>query len=87
MSVYTTVNASSKHILYEEDIAGFILLMALPEQYSAHMAVFFTEVPVAEIAEFIHKYNISVKTLKEYYYKHMEPVHKNRELEEYLTYA
>jgi len=87
MSIYTTVNAPFKQIICEEDIAGLILKMAFPDQYSGHLAVFFTEVPVSELAAFINKFNIPAKILKQYYFKYIAPVYTNKNLEEYLDYA
>ncbi len=58
MSVYSTVNAPFKEIICEEDIARIISSMVFPEKYSGHLALFFTEVPIEEVACFIKKYTI-----------------------------
>ncbi|NWF53025.1 MAG: hypothetical protein HXY47_08105 [Nitrospirae bacterium] len=81
MTVSTTVNASFRILLSEEALAQFIKKGEFPEQFREHNYVFFTEVPVSLVYKFMLQYEISLKILKDYYMKFIEPVYHNKDFE------
>lgn len=84
MSILTTVNSAFKRPISEHELAGFIKSNTFPEDYSEHIYTFFTEVPLSAIFRFILKNNISLGELRDYYYRYIQPLYRNRELEEML---
>jgi hypothetical protein len=85
MSIMTTVNAPFKVLLSEEELAEFIKTDILPDKFSEHIFIFFTEVSVSSIYRFIKKHGISLEVIKNYYLRHIKPVYQNKELEEMFS--
>lgn len=80
--VYSTVNSSLKSALDEDTLAEIIISGELPAKYFAHLCAFFTDVPVSAIMKFINRYGIELKTLENYYYKHIKKYYRNNDLED-----
>lgn len=84
MGILTTVNSAFKHPISEDELANFIKNGIFPEDYSEHIYTFFTEVPLSAIFRFMLKNNLSLDKLRDYYYRHIQNLYRNRELEEML---
>ncbi len=80
--VYSTVNSLLKSALDEDALAEIIRSGELPVKYFAHLCAFFTDVPVSAIMKFINRYGIELKTLENYYYKHIREYYPNHDLED-----
>jgi hypothetical protein len=65
--VYSTVNASFKDTITEDALAGLIKEGLLPDEFREHIYVFFTEVPISAIYEFMERYRVSREELRRYY--------------------
>lgn len=80
-TAYSTINASVKYPLREEDLAHFIKTGQLPDKYREHIYVFFTEVSTAAIYKFMTEQGVTLEQLKEYYFGFVKGKYTNRDLE------
>ncbi len=81
-TAYSTMNASLKYPLKEEELAHFIKTKQFPDKYKEHIHIFFTEVSTSVIYKFITEQGITLQQLKEYYLKYIQEKYTNNNLEE-----
>lgn len=80
-TAYSTINASVKYPLKEEDLAHFIKTKQFPDEYKEHIYVFFTEVSTSVIYKFIMEQGITLQQMKEYYFDYIKVKYTNNNLE------
>ncbi len=71
MIVYSTVNASLKDPISEEELADILRTGKFGEDSAPYVNAFFTDVPVQDIVRFAREYKIPLEHLKDYYEKNI----------------
>ncbi|MEW6621071.1 MAG: hypothetical protein AB1422_17355 [bacterium] len=82
VSVFTTINAPMKYSLRESTLVELLKKCEFPTKYDQHIYSFFTEVSPSVVCRFCNQNGISMEILKSYYFKYIQPLYTNRNLEE-----
>jgi hypothetical protein len=85
-TVDTTVNISMRYPVSEKKLSEIIKSGKTDNKYLAHIFALFTDVPASDFLAFIKKYDISLPTIKKYYFKHVKKFYPNAELENVFTF-
>lgn len=79
--VEAVVNAQTRNFLTEQNLAQLIKRQELPEEYTAQIFNFFTDVPLPAVLKFLSKYGIDIEDLERYYKARVKSVYSNPKLE------
>lgn len=85
VSVGTTINASTKKLLEEKELARLLTSCTWDETYSTQLFVFFTECPVSAIYRFCREYFVPFEAVRKYYERYVKKYYTNSELEDFLN--
>lgn len=86
MCIINTVNSSFNVHINEKMLVKLIKKKKFEKKWSAHIFVFFSDVPVQDIVKFALKNKISLEEIKEYYEKYIKNYFPNKYLEDIFVY-